>query len=100
MHTEHIVSNVKQCKCGVLLEFTIEGNPHQLDIDSAVNHRDGNIDWRIIRQLLIAAGFNTEMASHISVVIERQQDIRDSTAKAEYYHPFAKFIGECRRRAR
>jgi hypothetical protein len=94
MRTEYVTSNVKSVPSGVLLQFTIEGIRYEQDITLAVDHVGGSIDWRVVTQLLIQKGFNTVMATNLSVTFERQADIRESTACAEYRHPFAKFIGQ------
>lgn len=93
MRTEYITSNVKPVDTGILLQFTIEGIRHEIDITLAVDCIGGSIDWHVVRQLLIHKGFNTEMATHLSVTIERHADIRENTAREEPMHPFAKFIG-------
>ena len=94
MRTEYVTSSVKSVASGVLLQFTIESIRYEQDITLAVDHIAGSIDWRIVRQLLIQKGFNTEMATHLSVTFERHAYIRDNTACAENRHPFAKFIGQ------
>lgn len=94
MRTEYVTSNVKSVPSGVLLQFTIEGIRYEQDITLAVDRVGGSIDWRVVTQLLIQKGFNTVMATNLSVTFERQADIRESTAQLEYHHPFAKFIGQ------
>ena len=100
MCTEHITSNVKPTASGVMLQFTVEGVRYEQDITLAVDHIGGIIDWRVVKQLLIHKGFNTEMATHLSVTFERHEDVREHTAREEPMHPFAKFIGQENRQRR
>lgn len=100
MYIENTASRIESKPSGVNLKFTIGECHYEMDITLAVDQCRGDIDWQIVRNLLIQKGFNPEMAARLMVSFERHQDFRDNAAKAEYYHPFAKFIGERRRRAR
>lgn len=93
MRTEYVTSNVKSVPSGVLLQFTIEGIRYEQDITLAVDHVGGSIDWRVVTQLLIQKGFNTVMATNLSVTFERHADLREHAVREEPMHPFAMFIG-------
>lgn len=93
MDRQQITSCVKQTAIKCKLSFAIHEQHHELDITSAVSRKHGTIHWLAVRNILIEHGFNPEVSTRLMYTFESQHAINESTAALEYYHPFAKFIG-------